>query len=714
MTASPERPTTAIFIPVKNAGELFRDVVRAAAAQGADEFLVIDSGSTDDSVAIARAAGATVIEIPPESYSHGLTRNMALEHTSADILAYITQDASPVPGWLDAYVDAFAEDERIAVVFGPHLPRPGTSPMIARELLEFFAPFSPDGRVQVQRRIDEPGYNPEFLHNANAAYRRAALEQVPFRDIAYAEDQAYGQDALAAGWRKAYQPRAGVLHAHDFPWWQFMRRYFDEYRGLYETVGLQMSFYPRGIARDAWRLAQADARWLEQLGVLPGTRRRWFLRSLAHHGGRRLAAVAGGRAHELPAPVQRLLSLEGRAGDTGNPQPPLVADGQQDETVRVDPAPFATPAGIVREVQAEGALPLAPAGPDADGPLTLVLLVELAGPDDPALDPHLDLLSELEARGHRCTLRIHDPEHRLPFHAQRTLAARLAGRRHAVHGAVEIGFGGWTGADVAIATGWRTAYLALRLPGLAGRVQLLRSLEADAMPPSLERTWAAQTLDLDLHPLCLGAPLAAAVGERTGRPATAFAPWVDHERFAAPGGTTRRDDTIVLPRPAGDPHGGGAAGLVLDELLRRRAGLQVVGFGPAALHGLSFRHRSAGEGGPEDHVELLARGTVALTLDAAARPEARLPLLAAGLPCVGVVDPLDPLAGEEGPIALAPPTVPALADALERLLDDPEERARRSADGVVLAARHSLAASVDRVEAGLRAAISGAAIPGRA
>ena len=71
----------------------------------------------------------------------------------------------------------------------------------------------------------------------NAAYRRACWEAIRFRELAYSEDQAFGRDMLAAGWKKAYHPGAAVLHSHDYPWWQFMQRYFDEYRGLHETSG---------------------------------------------------------------------------------------------------------------------------------------------------------------------------------------------------------------------------------------------------------------------------------------------------------------------------------------------------------------------------------------------------------------------------------------------------------------------------------------------
>ena len=52
---------------------------------------------------IARAAGASVLEIPNAAFGHGRTRNFAAERTSGELLAFLTQDATPLPGWLDAY-----------------------------------------------------------------------------------------------------------------------------------------------------------------------------------------------------------------------------------------------------------------------------------------------------------------------------------------------------------------------------------------------------------------------------------------------------------------------------------------------------------------------------------------------------------------------------------------------------------------------------------
>ncbi len=92
------------------------------------------AGSNDRSREIERAAGVELVEIPPGEFGHGRTRNLGAERTTGDLICFVTQDATPAPGWLDAYRDAFARDERIGAVYGPHLPRRGTSPMIAREL----------------------------------------------------------------------------------------------------------------------------------------------------------------------------------------------------------------------------------------------------------------------------------------------------------------------------------------------------------------------------------------------------------------------------------------------------------------------------------------------------------------------------------------------------------------------------------------------------
>lgn len=303
-------PRISVLVPVKDgAADLPRLLAALARQDLPHELLVVDSGSRDDSVALARAAGARVVEIAPETYGHGRTRNLAAETATGELLCFLTQDAAPVDGWVRAIVEAFAADERIGAVYGPHLPHPDSTPMVARELETFFASFSPDGGTVLQG----PG-DPPFLSNVNAAYRRACWDAVRFRDVAYAEDQAFGIDLLAAGWLKAYVPAAAVLHAHDYGPIDAARRWFDEYRGLRTATGWVEPFRAKAAVGAVRRQTRADLAWMRERDW-PRRRRWWWgCRAVVHHGSRRLFSALGSRADRVPGPLRRLLSLERRDG----------------------------------------------------------------------------------------------------------------------------------------------------------------------------------------------------------------------------------------------------------------------------------------------------------------------------------------------------------------------------------------------------------------
>ncbi len=139
------------------------------------------------------------------------------------------------------------------------------------------------------------------------AGRRSASARCPTPRI-----RRSGSDLLAAGWAKVYQPGAAVLHAHDYGAIEFMRRYFDEYRGLRESTGHVEPFAPLPAARHVAGAVAADRRWMAQREMSAAERARWTARSATHHGGRRIFSALGSRAERVPAPLRRRLSLEGR------------------------------------------------------------------------------------------------------------------------------------------------------------------------------------------------------------------------------------------------------------------------------------------------------------------------------------------------------------------------------------------------------------------
>jgi rhamnosyltransferase len=313
-----------VAIPVKDGASVLDDTLAAVRAQhlagGPElELVICDSGSRDASVAVARGHGADVFEIPPESFSHGTTRNLLMERSAGAHVAFLTQDAVPAdPEWLARLLHAFEAGDDLALAFGPYVPRPGASPMVARELTEWFASFSPSGEPRVDRLAvaDRSVAASEllgprgFFTDANGCVARAAWESVPFRPVAYAEDHALAHDMLRAGYAKAYLPAAAVVHSHDYSSLNWLRRSFDEARALHELYGLVEPASPKRAALKVWGRTGADWRWERSrsgsasLGLLP--------RSAAHHAARTAGAILGSRAARLPTGVVRQLSGERR------------------------------------------------------------------------------------------------------------------------------------------------------------------------------------------------------------------------------------------------------------------------------------------------------------------------------------------------------------------------------------------------------------------
>jgi rhamnosyltransferase len=320
MTA--EGPVT-VAIPVLNGGRVLIDAIAAVRAQRVDrevELLVADSGSADGSREAAKRAGATVIDVAPADFSHGATRNLLVQRAAGEHVAFLTQDAVPADeGWLARLLDGFRLGPDVGLVFGPYRPRPEASPMVRRELCDWFTGFAPDGRPRLDRDGDPPGdrrarERRAFFTDANGCVARRAWEQVPFRAVSYAEDQMLARDMLSAGWAKAYHPAAAVIHSHDYSPPELLRRSFDESRALREVHGHRAHGGLGRIALVVQREVRDDLGLVRSEG-LPVSRRAAVLpRSVIHQTARALGATLGSRADRIPARARRILSLERRGG----------------------------------------------------------------------------------------------------------------------------------------------------------------------------------------------------------------------------------------------------------------------------------------------------------------------------------------------------------------------------------------------------------------
>ena len=319
-----------VAIPVRDGGSLFARTLRALSEQTvAHELLVCDSRSGDGSAQLARDHGARVIEIAPERFSHGGTRNLLMSHAVGEHVAFLTQDAEPADArWLERMLGGFELAADVGIVYGPYLPRPDVAPAVRMELERWFRSLAPDGAPRVDRLGEnERPSDPHggslsvgaligargFYTDANACLSRAAWERVPFREVPYAEDRVLAIDMLRAGFAKAYVPDAGVLHSHDYTASQELRRCFDEWRGLLEVYGWREPLSPAHIARKLRGELSSARGELDREDISPAERRATLAAVTRHHVVRLAGALLGSRADRLPRSVRRRLSLEGRA-----------------------------------------------------------------------------------------------------------------------------------------------------------------------------------------------------------------------------------------------------------------------------------------------------------------------------------------------------------------------------------------------------------------
>lgn len=310
------RATVAIL--TFNGQESLAEVLDAVLAQRVEfpfEVLVIDSGSTDGTLEIVKLRPAVRLhQIPNSEFGHGRTRNLAVSLSGADFVAFLTQDAVPAdPDWLAEMLRPFDLNADVAGVFGRQVPRADCCPTVKRDVAKVFAGFGPDTAVLLQRRTptlsdDASRQAMSFFSDVNSAVRRSVMERIPFRDVAYAEDQAFGRDVIDAGLIKAYAPRGRVLHSHSYPLGEYFHRMLAEMRGLRDSVGVSLDTplgsHLRVVAGETlrdWRFILRDpdySRWAKV---------RWLPQAPLYQVARRLAIRIA--SHRRPPGWARLLGV---------------------------------------------------------------------------------------------------------------------------------------------------------------------------------------------------------------------------------------------------------------------------------------------------------------------------------------------------------------------------------------------------------------------
>ena len=204
----------AVVVPLHNRADRVRRLVAALEAQNVlpDEVVLVDDGSTDSTLAVARreaersSLNVRVIALPT-SEGPARARNTGWKAASADLVAFTDDDCVPSAEWLRAGAAPLADDA-VGIVQGTTLPAVGAP------LLLWHA----------TRRVTEPS---PFFEGCNLFLRRPALEATGgFNESLRmgAEDTWLGWAVAAAGWSRAFSVDAVVHHDVTYPGYRWHLR----------------------------------------------------------------------------------------------------------------------------------------------------------------------------------------------------------------------------------------------------------------------------------------------------------------------------------------------------------------------------------------------------------------------------------------------------------------------------------------------------------
>lgn len=183
-----------------------------------DEIIVVDSGSTDATLAIASAfENVRVVHINPAEFSFGRALNLGISASEAEIQVFASAHVYPLyTTWLERLVEAF-EDAEVGLVYGRQVA-PSDGAWSERRLLERWFPMD-----SIHRQRDP------FCNNANAAIRRHLWAECPYDEtLTGLEDLAWATRLIEGGGVLSYRADAPVVHVHEQSFAQIVNRYRRE------------------------------------------------------------------------------------------------------------------------------------------------------------------------------------------------------------------------------------------------------------------------------------------------------------------------------------------------------------------------------------------------------------------------------------------------------------------------------------------------------
>ena len=284
------------------------------------EIILVDSGSTDETLEIAGRNGCRIVHIKKPDFTFGRSLNYGCEAAIGDTLVFISAHCIPAhESWLENLIRPLAEGQA-DYVYGRQLGHE-VSRFSEHQVFEQY--YAGEDKIP-QAEL--------FVNNANSAMPKAVWAKYRFDEAATGlEDLVLGKRLMREGGRLAYVADAPVIHVHEETLNETKRRYYREALTLREIFpevhfhfGDFLRFFAAGVFLD-FSEALTQKRFLDEASGVIGYRFMQYWGAWRGHNEHRVLSRAQKESYYYPRPKKKK-PAEAAQGET--PKPSLKPIGE--------------------------------------------------------------------------------------------------------------------------------------------------------------------------------------------------------------------------------------------------------------------------------------------------------------------------------------------------------------------------------------------------
>ncbi len=243
-----KNPVISVIIRCLNEEKYIRQCIRMIQKQEIDlefEIIVIDSGSYDNTVGIARDFDLSLYEIASCDFNFGTSINLGIELARGQYCVFLSAHAIPYDkNWLKELVYPLLKNNKLAASYSKQIYYDYTFILEKRSLENT---FGNEERLQKIDNSDKKTFNniksEIIFSNASSCIRKTVAIEFPFKKICASEDREWALRVLTAGYEILYVPKSKIYHAHNESVQQWYKRIYINSKALYQFAGVKISIF---------------------------------------------------------------------------------------------------------------------------------------------------------------------------------------------------------------------------------------------------------------------------------------------------------------------------------------------------------------------------------------------------------------------------------------------------------------------------------------